>query len=81
MSDKPLVTIEDWHLIGGHLYGNVVDHPRFDKGTTVKTSTVISEPGDEPAKEGDTLETRNTFYKLGKAGKRDDRNRQSSSRE
>lgn len=75
MSDKPQVRIEDWHLIGGVLYGNVYDHPRFDDGTTVRTSTVISEPGDEPAKEGDVLETRNTFYTLGKAGKRDERNR------
>lgn len=75
MSDKPQVRIENWHLIGGVLYGDTYDHPRFEDGTTVRTSTVISEPGDEPAKEGDTLETRNTFYTLGKAGKRDGRNR------
>ncbi len=74
MSDKPSVRIENWHLIGGVLYGDAYDHPRFEDGTTVRTSTVISEPGDEPAKEGDTLETRNTFYTLGKAGKRDERN-------
>jgi len=75
MSDKPEVRIENWHLIGGVIYGEAYDHPRFDDGTVVRTSTVISEPGDEPAKEGDRLETRNTFYTLGVQGVRDDRNR------
>lgn len=81
MSNKPEVRIEDWYFIGGHLYGKAYDHPRFDDGTLVKTSTVISEPGDEPAKKGDRLETHNTFYTLGEAGKRDERNRQSTSGE
>lgn len=76
MSEKPTVRIESWHLIGGHLYGKVYDHPRFEDGMLVKTSTVISEPGDEPAKKGDRLETNSTFYTLGEAGKRDERNRQ-----
>lgn len=49
--------------------------PRFDDGQVVKTSSVFIPESDEPAKEGDTLETRNSFYLLGKAGKRDDRNR------
>lgn len=75
MSNKPEVRIENWYLIGGHLYGKVYDHPQFEYGTQVRTSAVISEPGDEPAKEGDVLETHGTFYELGKAGKRDDRNR------
>lgn len=81
MSDKPQVRIEDWFLIKGRLYGKAYDHPRFEDGTLVRTSTVISEPGDEPAKEGDVLETRNTFYELGKKGVQDDRNRQSTSGE
>lgn len=75
MSEKPLVRIENWHLIGGRLYGDAYDHPRFEDGTTVKTSSVFMPETDEPAKEGDTLETRNTFYTLGKAGIRDERNR------
>lgn len=66
MSDKPEVRIEDWSLIAGSLYGSAYNHPRFEDGTVVKTSHVISEPGDEPAKEGDRLETYNTFYTLGK---------------
>lgn len=74
MSDKPQVNIHNWFLISGRLYGAVDNHPRFKDGVIVRTGTVISEPGDEPAKEGDTLETMNTFYKLGKAGKRDERN-------
>lgn len=81
MSNKPEVRIEDWYLIGGNLYGKAYDHPRFDDGTLVRTSTVISEPGDEPAQKGDRLETHNTFYTLGEAGKRDERNRQSTSGE
>lgn len=69
MSDKPNVLIENWYLIGGRLYGNVHHHPRFDDGTLVKTSTVVTEPGDEPAQKGDTLETLNTYYTLGEPGK------------
>ena len=68
---KPVVSIENWFLIANKLYGNVQNHPNFDDGTLVQTSTVITEPGEEPAKEGDTLETRNSFYLLGKAGQRD----------
>ena len=74
MTKKPQVRIENWFLIAGSLYGNAYDHPRFDDGTLVQTSQVITEPGDEPAKEGDVLETRSTFYTLGKAGQRDERN-------
>lgn len=70
MSDKPTVQIENWHLIAGQLYGNVHHHPRFEDGTLVSTSSIISEPGEEPAKKGDTIETRNTFYVLGDPGKR-----------
>lgn len=67
---KPTVQLENWYLLAGTLYGHAHHHPRFDDGTLVRTCSVISEPGDEPAKEGDTLETRNTFYVLGKPGKR-----------
>lgn len=70
MSNKPTVRIEDWFLIANKLYGNCYGHPKFDDGTLVQTSTVVSEPGDEPAKEGDTLETRDTLYTLGKAGQK-----------
>jgi len=66
MSDKPNAQLENWVFIGGVLYGEVLNHPRFDDGTLVRTSTVISEPTEEPAKEGDVIETRNTFYELGK---------------
>lgn len=71
--NKPTVSIENWYLIGGRLYGNVHHHPRFEDGTLVQTSSVVSEPGDEPAKEGDVLETRNTFYELGKKGVHNDK--------
>lgn len=71
MSGKEVARIENWFLIAGSLYGNVYDHPRFDDGTLVQTGKVITEPGEEPAKEGDTLETHNTNYTLGKAGQRD----------
>lgn len=77
---KPIVGIENWYLIGGHLYGTTVNHPRFDDGTPVKTSRVISEPSDEPAKKGDKLETRNTFYVLGDPGKRHEADSESTSR-
>lgn len=81
MSDKPQVRLEDWYLISGRLYGKTYGHPRFDDGTVVKTSSVFMPETEEPAQEGDVLETRNTFYELGKKGKQDERNRQSSSRE
>ncbi len=70
MNDKPHVSIENWYLIGGQLYGNVHHHPRFDDGTLVRTSSVIIPDTDEPAKQGDTLETKNTFYYLGQPGKK-----------
>lgn len=73
MSNKPTVQLENWYLIGGRLYGNVHHHPRFEDGTLVQTSSVVSEPGDEPAKKNDTLETRNTFYVLGEPGKQHDK--------
>ena len=81
MSDKPTVQLEQWYLIGGQLYGYAHHHPRFEDGTLVRTSRVISEPGDEPAKKGDTLETLNTFYVLGDPGKRHEADSESTSRE
>lgn len=60
---KPRVNIENWQLLMGVLYGNVQDHPRFDKDTSVKTSTILNRPAD-PQK-GDEIETRNTIYILG----------------
>lgn len=59
---KPEVKIEDWIVIGDKLYGNAIDHPRFDKGTPVVTSSIVQEP--LLPKEGDTIETRNTIYRL-----------------
>ncbi len=70
MSDKAQAQLENWYLIGGRLYGNVHHHPNFNDGELVRTSSVVIPDTDEPAKQGDTLETRNTFYYLGQPGKR-----------
>lgn len=72
---KPTVKIYNWYFMGGHLYGNVLDHPSFDDETLVQTSRVISEPTDKPAEEGDVLETKNSLYLLGRQGEVHDRNR------
>ena len=61
---KPVVHIENWtrtaHFGGEILTGNVQDHPRFAPGAFVYTSRILGET--TPA----VIETRNTFYVLGK---------------
>jgi hypothetical protein len=64
---KPTVHIENWQRTGWNtLYGSVSDHPRFRDETVVNTSLILSPPEEVPLHEGDTVETRNTFYVLGK---------------
>lgn len=52
MENKPIVKIKDWSFFGNRLTGKVVNHPRFDEGTEVTTSTIVR------------VETRNTVYEL-----------------
>lgn len=61
---KPEVDIDDWYILGNTLYGRAQNHPRFDKGTEVRTSTIVSKVNHPKA--GDVIETRNTLYRLGK---------------
>lgn len=63
-SDKPTVTIQDWQIFGEQIWGKAFNHPRFDDGTAVRTSMIVDMPSDP--KEGDTVETLNTKYVLGK---------------
>ena len=42
VNQKPEVRIENWYFKAGHLFGNVIDHPRFAKGTFIGTSQVIN---------------------------------------
>ena len=57
MTKKPEVQIIKWYIVNHHLYGDVIDHPRFKVGQMVKTSRIISH-------EDDVIETLNTKYKL-----------------
>jgi hypothetical protein len=58
---KPTVRIKNWSLIHGGmadwLEGEVEDHPRFNAGTRVHTSKIISTKDDH-------AETLNTIYIL-----------------
>lgn len=68
----PRVHIEDWRIVGVGmspspssevLTGKVTDHPRFDAGTQVTTSSIQVRP--TRPKKGDSIRTRNTVYILG----------------
>lgn len=61
---KPEVRIENWKIFDNQLIGDVFGHPRFEDGTAVRTSSILEVP--MLPEEGDTVETRNTFYRLGK---------------
>jgi hypothetical protein len=56
-SFKPVVQISRWHIDGEFLFGNVQDHPRFEKDYPVRTSRI-------QRRDGDMVETKNTIYKL-----------------
>lgn len=59
-SNRPVVRLENWSFdINGKLCGDCYNHPRFEDGTRVVTSSILNIVGD--------VETRNTIYKLGKA--------------
>lgn len=60
---KPEVRIEDWVIYGKSIWGIAYDHPRFDDGTAIRTSTIVDMP--RQTKEGDVVETMNTRYTLG----------------
>jgi hypothetical protein len=62
---KPEVSIEDWYILGKILYGKAQNHPRFAKGTEVRTSTIVDMP--RSPKQGDKVETMNTVYILGRS--------------
>lgn len=55
--EKPEVQIIKWSIVDDHLYGLVVDHPRFPAGDSVRTSKIIE-------RDGNMVETLNTIYKL-----------------
>lgn len=59
---KPIVRMEKWFRIANKLYGTIYDHPNFDDGTEVRTSSIQDE-----YLEGKQLfiETKNTIYKMG----------------
>ncbi len=62
---KPVARLEGWSYNGYGLEGNVLDHPRFNDGDYVYTSLAIGLLEGQVPKEGDVVETLNTFYKLG----------------
>lgn len=62
--DKPTVHIDDWYILDDNLYGHVQDHPRFEKGVAIRSSTIVGQPV-LLAHPGDIVETRNTKYVLG----------------
>lgn len=56
---KQTAQLKNWHEYCGHIYGEVYGHPRFEDGTRVITSSIVSQ------RETDTaiiIETRNTIY-------------------
>lgn len=61
---KPTVRIENWRIADNSLIGDAYGHPRFKDGTPVRTSTIMEIP--MMPEEGNTVETMNTLYKLGK---------------
>lgn len=56
---KPEVILRAWQIFDDRLNGIVFNHPRFEDGTFVTTSTVIY-------MDADTAETLNTIYTLEK---------------
>ena len=58
-ASKPIVKIENWYVLGDRLYGEVNDHPNFNRGDFVKTSAILDR------NEG-LVVTKNTIYELGK---------------
>lgn len=67
---KPTARLENWHIneIGGasRAYGIVSGHQRVPDGMWVRTSRILESKAILDYKEGDTFETRNTIYVLGK---------------
>lgn len=67
---KPTVVLNQWELIRNHmtqdtvLRGRTLGHPRFDDGTLVTTSSIVSDFFETPRK-GQAVETKNTIYILG----------------
>lgn len=66
---KPTAKLESWsYVTKGHyrgcLQGYVSDHPNFTDGEFINTTVVISAP--DTIKSGNTVETKNTRYELGK---------------
>jgi len=61
MREKPRVRIEDWYILGNHLYGETFGHPspHIQDGKAVRTSTILSN-------EEGIVVTQNTIYELGK---------------
>jgi len=60
---KKVVTIKNWYIIAGHLYGEIYGHRRIADGTEIKSKTIESRynyEGDE------YVETSFLVYKLGK---------------
>lgn len=62
---KPEVHIENWTIFNGKIVGEVQDHPRFEEGTKVTTSRILTKPVGRFV-EGNHIETKNTVYILGK---------------
>jgi len=61
---KPEVIIDQWEIVDNRLHGIVLNHPRFEKGTRVVTSSIVTRQGGDQV--GDKVETKNTIYLLGK---------------
>lgn len=55
---KQTARIENWYIIHGVMIGNVFDHPKFEDGTVIRTSTIVEQTSTH-------IETWNTIYTLG----------------
>ena len=76
MRKKQHANLDYWYRVEGSLNGEVSNHPAFDDGERIVTSTVLSPP--DSIKEGKEVETRNTIYKLGPRGSRKSTNNEES---
>lgn len=63
MRPKPTVRIENWFIVAGRIYGKIYGHPLFPDGEEVTTSHLVNK--EQICETGQTVETKNTFYKLG----------------